>query len=99
LNSEIQAELSTLDSAHQQRVLAFVRSLKQQVMGTRGRLLMQFAGAISRDELRSIEEAIESGCEQVALLIAPQTKHFERNELGTAILDRSAKTTYTLFDI
>jgi hypothetical protein len=64
-NSEIQAELSSLEPGAQRRVLRYVRSLKRGDAGTPGTVVADFAGAIPLDDLQLIQTAIENGCEQV----------------------------------
>lgn len=64
--SEIVTRLKTLPDNLQRQVLIFVEALQSsQIRGTPGKQLRQFAGTISPDDLKQIEEAIEIGCEQV----------------------------------
>jgi ATP-dependent protease HslVU (ClpYQ) peptidase subunit len=67
LPSQIRAELGDLDPDAQQRVLEYVRSLKQNRKGMSGSVLKEFAGSISSTDAKSMIDAIEAGCEQVNL--------------------------------
>ena len=61
-------QLKTLPENLQQRVLAFVQTLRTVVRsGTPGKRLLRFAGAIPLDDSELMREAIETGCEQVDL--------------------------------
>jgi hypothetical protein len=61
-------QLETLPENLQQRVLAFVQTLRTVVRsGIPGKRLLRFAGAIPLDDLQLMREAIETGCEQVDL--------------------------------
>jgi len=68
LNSEIQAEVGRLDADAKRRVLEFVRALKHQNRGTFGDLIAEFAGTITTEDLETMRDAIEKGCEQVQSL-------------------------------
>jgi hypothetical protein len=65
-NSQIQAELAGMEPDQQRRVLEFVRTLRG-ADGTPGTNLLAFAGMISKDDLRQMEDSIERECEQVDL--------------------------------
>jgi hypothetical protein len=65
LSREIFDEVVDLSPEQQQQVLGFVRSLKVPV-GTAGRSLHRFAGAIDPGELKQISDAIEEGCERIS---------------------------------
>ena len=68
LKREILDQLDKLGVEQQQQVLRFARTLvATQPKGTPGRELLRFAGAIERDDLQQIAQAIEEGCEQVNL--------------------------------
>ena len=67
ITAEIQAELGTLEADAQQRVLDYVRTLKNDAAGTPGAVVASFAGAIDVEELQLMSAAIQSGCEQVDL--------------------------------
>ncbi len=59
-------QLQSLPEDKQRRVLEFAESLGTSVPeGIPGDRLLRFAGSIPPDELRSMNEAIETGCEQV----------------------------------
>lgn len=62
---QILERVRALPDEEQRRVLEFVRSLRTSRIGTPGTDLLRFAGAIDRDELESMSQAIEEGCEQV----------------------------------
>jgi len=66
LPSLIQSELDGLDVEKQSRVLAFVRTLKRSPKGMSGADLKRFTGSLSEADAKSMNDAIESGCEQVA---------------------------------
>lgn len=62
----IVAKLETFSNIEQKQVLAFVESLKPSTpQGVPGNSLLRFAGTISVDDLRIMQEVIEAGCEQV----------------------------------
>ena len=58
-------QLKALPQELQRRVLEFTRALAESTpRGVPGRQLWRFAGAIPRDDIRLMSEAIERGCEQ-----------------------------------
>jgi hypothetical protein len=64
--SEIAKKIKSLPDNLQRQVLIFVDALQVSSMrGTQGKLLLEFAGTISLDDLSLMGQAIESGCEQV----------------------------------
>jgi len=64
--SEIAKKIKSLPDNLQRQVLIFVDALQVSSMrGTPGKLLLEFAGTISPDDLSLMKQAIESGCEQV----------------------------------
>lgn len=66
--TEIVAQMETLPNNLQQQVLEYVRTLKASTQsGVPGRQLVRFAGSIPLEDLQQMNEAIESGCEQVDL--------------------------------
>ena len=68
LKKEILDQLEKMGIEQQQHVLHFARTLAATwPKGTPGRELLRFAGAIERDDLQQIAQAIEEGCEQVNL--------------------------------
>jgi hypothetical protein len=59
-------QLKVLPQELQRRVLEFTRALAESTpRGVPGRQLLRFAGAIPRDDIRLMSEAIERGCERV----------------------------------
>ena len=61
-------QLKSLPEDMQKQVLHYVRALNTATrQGVPGRLLLEFAGAIPGEDLNTIQQAIESGCEQVDL--------------------------------
>jgi hypothetical protein len=61
-------QLRTMPFDLQQEVLFFTRKLKASTqVGMPGRALLQFAGAISPDDLAIMSQVIEADCEQVNL--------------------------------
>ena len=63
---EIVKKVKTLPDNLQRQVLIFVDTLQDSsTRGTPGKGLLEFAGTISPDDLSSMRQAIESGCEQV----------------------------------
>ena len=63
---DILEEIHKLDMPRQERVLEFARSLaNDQSAGIPGKNLLRFAGAIDKDNLEEIAQAIEKGCERV----------------------------------
>ena len=67
LPSQIRTELGDLEPDAQQRVLEYVRSLKQLKKGMSGAALKRHAGSISSADAKSMTDAIEARCEQVSL--------------------------------
>lgn len=66
LISEIAKKIKTLPDNLQRQVMIFVDALQVSSMrGVPGKLLLEFAGSISLDDLSLMEKTIESGCEQV----------------------------------
>lgn len=64
--NQIVEQVKALPDNLQHQVLTFVRSLRSVAgRGTHGSLLMQFAGGISMDDVRTMREAIEEDCERV----------------------------------
>jgi hypothetical protein len=64
--NEITNKIKTLPDNLQRQVLIFVDALQVSSMcGTPGKLLLEFAGTISSEDLSIMGQAIESGCEQV----------------------------------
>ena len=63
LKKEILDQLEKMGVEQQQHVLRFARTLAAaRPKGTPGRELLRFAGAIERDDLQQIAQAIEEGC-------------------------------------
>jgi hypothetical protein len=60
-------EFDKLTPDQQAEVISFLRALRGTPVGTPGRELLQFAGTISPEDLKLMEEAIEQGCGQVDL--------------------------------
>ncbi|MBI3014458.1 MAG: hypothetical protein HYY65_05225 [Candidatus Tectomicrobia bacterium] len=68
LKKEILDQLDRLASEQQKQVLDFARSLTTPLPpGKPGKELLPFAGAIDADDLRTMMQAIEEGCEKVNL--------------------------------
>ena len=66
IQEKLLQQLDTLPEDLQRRVLDFAQALALSVpKGVPGKRLLRFAGAIPADDLRLMQEAIESGCEQV----------------------------------
>ena len=66
LINEITQKIKTLPDNLQRQVLIFVDALQvSSTRGVSGKLLLEFAGSISPDDLFLMGQAIESGCEQV----------------------------------
>jgi len=64
--NEITKKIKQLPDNLQRQVLIFVDALQvSSTRGTPGKLLLEFAGTISPDDLSLMGQAIESGCEQV----------------------------------
>ena len=63
---EIVRKLTALPANLQRQVLIFVDALHvSSVQGKPGKQLLQFVGAIPADDLASMRQAIDAGCEQV----------------------------------
>ena len=68
IEKELREHLDQLAPEQRRRVLDFVRTLAaKRTLGVAGSTLTRFAGAIARDDLDVIGEAIEAGCEQTNL--------------------------------
>jgi hypothetical protein len=66
IKTRVIEQLDTLPENLQRQVLEFVEALQVIArQGVPGKQLLQFAGAIPLDDLESIHQAIENGCEQV----------------------------------
>ena len=68
IKMQVIEKLDRLPESSQQQVLAFVETLQiARPRGIPGKQLLSFAGTISMDDLRMMQEAIEKDCEQVNL--------------------------------
>ena len=66
LEAEIREQLDQLPSEQQLKVLEFARSLVTAPnRGVPGKDLLRFAGIIDAEDLTSMKQAIEEGCEKV----------------------------------
>ena len=70
INSEVKKELlqrmDHLPFESQKQLLGYVRMMgDRQPRGVKGNQLLDFSGAIDRDDLQTIAEFIEAGCESV----------------------------------
>jgi len=66
IEKELRDQLDQLPAAQQRQVLDFARTLAAKKHQTAsGRALREFAGAIAKEDLALIAEAIDEGCEQV----------------------------------
>jgi hypothetical protein len=66
LEQELHEHLRRLPVEQQRQVVDFARALSvARVRGVPGQALLQFAGAISADDVTTMAQAIEDGCEQV----------------------------------
>jgi len=66
LKEEVLKQLNALPYEQQLRVLDFVRALvTSSPAGVPGKQLLRFAGAIEENDLKIMQQAIESGCEKV----------------------------------
>lgn len=66
--AELIAELERLPVAEQRRVLEFARALRRsRLTGASADRVRELAVGITTDDLRSMEQAIEEGCERVDL--------------------------------
>ena len=64
--NEIVKKIKSLPDNLQRQVLIFVDALQvSSLKGTRGKLLLKFAGTIPSDDLIIMKQAIEAGCEQI----------------------------------
>ena len=64
--TEIVKKIKALPDNLQRQVLIFVDTLQiSSARGISGKSLLEFAGTIPPDDLKIINSAIESGCEQV----------------------------------
>jgi hypothetical protein len=64
--NQLTEKIKSLPDNLQRQVLIFVDALHVSSMrGTPGKMLLEFSGAISADDLASMAQAIQSGCEQV----------------------------------
>ena len=66
--NEIVKNIKILPSDLQRQALGFVDTLQTQTTSTRGvpgELLLKFSGTISANDLKVMQEAIETGCERV----------------------------------
>lgn len=64
VKEQILAQLAGLSEDQQLRVLDFARSLVSP-NGIAGRDLLRFAGAIEKEDLQTMSQAIEEGCEKI----------------------------------
>jgi hypothetical protein len=64
---EIAREAEALNVPQQQRVLAYIRSIKARPPGKPPESLLRLAGAIRLSDCLEIENAINAGCGQVNL--------------------------------
>jgi len=63
---EITKKIKSLPDNLQRQVLIFIDALQVSSMrGSPGKVLLEFSGTISPDDLTLMEQAIESGCEHV----------------------------------
>jgi hypothetical protein len=68
IKTRVIEQMDTLPEHLQRRVLEFVQGLQVLArQGVPGKRLLQFAGAIPLDDLESMRQTIENGCEQVDL--------------------------------
>lgn len=66
IQQQIQRELERMPLELQRRVLDFAQPLAQsRPRGEAGKELLWFAGLLDPDSARSMQEAIEAGCERV----------------------------------
>lgn len=64
--NELTKKIQSLPDNLQRQVLIFVDALQASSMrGVAGKALLEFAGTISPEDLTLMEQAVESGCEQV----------------------------------
>jgi len=68
VKKEIINQIGRLDYEHQRRVLDFARALAvTSPKGVPGKQLLSFAGTISADDLKAMEQAIGDNCEKIDL--------------------------------
>ena len=66
IKQQIVAKVQLLSTDQQRRVLDFARTLGAPLpKGVPGKELLRFAGAIPKDDLKMMAEAIDEGCETV----------------------------------
>ena len=66
LEKEILEQVEKLPPEQQRQILDHARALVQSVpSGVPGKALLPFAGTIEIEDLKTMTEAIEQGCEQV----------------------------------
>ena len=66
ITAEVIEQVESLPDELQQQVLDFAQALHLLVRkGTPGKQLLRFVKCIRNDDLESMSEAIQSGCEQV----------------------------------
>lgn len=66
LETEIREQLSLLPLEQQRQVLEFARALATaRVRGVPGQALLRFSGLVDTEDLATMKQAIEEGCEQV----------------------------------
>ena len=68
VRTKVIEKLDTLPENLQRQVLEFVQALQVFAQrGVPGKQLLEFAGAIPSDDLETMRQTIEGGCEQVDL--------------------------------
>jgi hypothetical protein len=65
VTNEIARMAEGLDAQQQQRVLAFIRSIKARPAGSPPQSLLRLAGAIATSDCLEMESAINAACGQV----------------------------------
>ncbi len=66
IEKELREQITRLQEDQQLRLLEFARSLADpRGRGEAGRTLLRFAGTIAKDDIVTIEAAIDHGCEIV----------------------------------
>jgi hypothetical protein len=66
IRKKVIEQIDALPEVLQRQVLAYVEALRTEGRrGVRGEQLLEFAGAIPRQDLHLMQQAIEDGCEQV----------------------------------
>jgi hypothetical protein len=63
IKDDLVAQIDKLPYELQLRVLDFTRNLIPR--GVKGKNLLRFEGAIATDDLRTMSEAVERGCERI----------------------------------